>query len=93
MHVANLNPNYITRESVPDEVIEREREIQKKRVMEEGKPEHIAERIVSGRMNKFYEEQVFMEQTFIKDDSRTITHLLEESGNLNVQDLVCFPSR
>jgi elongation factor Ts len=79
MHVANLKPEYIKREDVPAEVVDHERQVQKNRVIEEGKPEHVAEKIVEGRMGKFYEEIVLMEQAFLKDDSKTIEQLLKET--------------
>ena len=79
LHVANLAPEYVKREDVPDAVVQAERELQKRRVLEEGKPENVAEKIVEGRMGKFYEEIVLMEQPFIKDDSKTIAKLLAET--------------
>lgn len=78
LHIANLAPEYVRREQVPEAVIQAEREIQKRRAMEEGKPENIAEKMVDGRMNKFFEEIVLMEQKFLKDDSKTIEQLLKE---------------
>lgn len=78
LHIANLAPKYLNREDVPAAEIEYERKIQLARVMEEGKPENIAEKIVEGRMAKYYEEVVLMEQKFLKDDSKSITDLLKE---------------
>lgn len=80
MHLSNLKPNYLTRDEVPAEVVEHERQVQLNRAIEEGKPEHIAEKVVEGRMGKFYEEIVLLEQPFLKDDSKTIAKLLEENG-------------
>lgn len=77
LHIANLSPEYVRREDVPEAVIQAEREIQKRRAMEEGKPENVAEKMVEGRMNKFYEEIVLLEQPFIKDDSKTVGDLLQ----------------
>ncbi len=79
LHIANLNPEYITREDVPAAVVDAERQIQLRRVIEEGKPEAVAEKIVSGRMDKFFEEIVLMEQSFLKDDDKTIKQLLSET--------------
>ncbi|MCB9453979.1 MAG: translation elongation factor Ts [Anaerolineaceae bacterium] len=79
LHIANLAPEYITREEVPDAVIQAEREIQRRRAVEEGKPENIAEKVAEGRMEKFFEEIVLMEQHFIKDDEKTIAQLLSET--------------
>ena len=78
LHVANLNPEYIKREDVPEAVVEAERQIQRRRALEEGKPEAVADKIVDGRMGKFFEDLVLMEQPFLKDDSKTIQQLLAE---------------
>jgi elongation factor Ts len=61
---------------VPEAVIQAERELQRRRVLDEGKPENVADKIVEGRMEKFYQEIVLMEQPFIKDDAVTISQLL-----------------
>ena len=79
LQIANLAPEYVGREQVPDAVIQAERELQLRRAMEEGKPQNIAEKMVEGRMTKFFEEIVLMEQPFIKDDSKTIAQLLAET--------------
>lgn len=76
LQIANLAPQYVTREEVPDAVVQAERDIQRRRVLDEGKPEAMADKIVDGRMSKFYEEVVLMEQPFIKDDSLTIAQYL-----------------
>jgi elongation factor Ts len=78
LHIANLKPEYLRREDVPDAVVQAERDLQKRRAMEEGKPENIAEKMVDGRMNKFFEEIVLLEQPFLKDDSKTIEQMLKE---------------
>ncbi|MBZ0293012.1 MAG: translation elongation factor Ts [Anaerolineae bacterium] len=79
LHVANLAPEYVKREDVPDAVIQAERDLQLRRAIEEGKPANVAEKIVEGRMNKFFEEIVLMEQPFIMDDSKSISQLLAET--------------
>lgn len=79
LQIANLAPKYVTRESVPVTVAQEEREIQRRRVLDEGKAEAVADKIVDGRMSKFYEEIVLMEQPFIKDDSKTIAQYLSEA--------------
>ena len=76
LQVANLNPQYVRREDIPEAVLEAERELQRRRALEEGKPEHIVDKIVEGRMAKFYEDAVLYEQPFIKDDSVTIGELI-----------------
>lgn len=79
LQIANLAPQYVRREDVPESVINAEREMQLRRTMEEGKPEAVAQKIVDGRMNKFYEEICLLEQPFIKDDAKTIQQLLAET--------------
>lgn len=78
MHIANLAPKYLTREEVPAAEIEAERETQRKLTLQEGKPENVVDKIVDGRMNKFFEELVLMEQPFIKDDKVTIEDLRKQ---------------
>jgi elongation factor Ts len=79
LHVANLAPQYVRREDVPASVVDAERDILMRRTLEEGKPEAVAQKIVEGRLNKFYEEIVLLEQPFLKDDSKTIAQLLSET--------------
>jgi elongation factor Ts len=78
LHIANFAPKYVRREDVPESVISAERQFQLGRAIEEGKPEAVAAKMVEGRMNKFFEEIVLMEQPFFKDDSKTIAQLLSE---------------
>lgn len=78
LQIANLSPEYVKREDVPGAVVEAEKQIQLRRTLEEGKPQNVAEKIVEGRMGKFYEEIVLMEQPFIKDESKTISQYLSE---------------
>ena len=77
MQIAAADPKYITREQVPAEVVEKERQIQRERALEEGKPAAVIDRIVDGRMGKFYEEIVLLDQPFVKDPSTTIGNLLQ----------------
>jgi elongation factor Ts len=76
MHIAATAPEYVTRSEIPADVVDREREVQLQRVLEEGKPEKIAPRIVEGRMTKFFESVVLLEQKFVKDDSNTIEQVV-----------------
>lgn len=78
MHIAADNPLYVSKEDVPAEDLEREREVLKAQALNEGKPEHIVEKMVEGRLSKFYEEHCLLEQTFIKDADKTIDQLLNE---------------
>ncbi|MCL6506978.1 MAG: translation elongation factor Ts [Bryobacteraceae bacterium] len=77
MQVAAADPKYIRREDVPQEVVEKEREIQRARVLAEGKPPHVADKIVEGRLAKFFEEVCLYEQPFIKDNSLTVGDLIK----------------
>jgi len=79
LQIANLSPLYVTRESVPAAVVEAERQLQRRRALEEGKAENVVDRIVEGRMAKFYEDMVLFEQPFIKDDSVTIGELVTQA--------------
>lgn len=76
MHIAASSPLYIQRENVPPEVLEREREIYRAQAREAGKPEKIMEKIVEGKLEKFYGEVCLLEQPFIKDPDRTVQDLL-----------------
>lgn len=79
IHVAMANPSYLRREDVPEDTVNAERETLRRQVIEEGRPEQVADRIVDGRLNKFYEEQVFLEQPYIKDEKKTIEQLIKEA--------------
>jgi elongation factor Ts len=79
MHIAAASPDYVAKEDVPADAVERERKVQLARVMEEGKPEHIAEKIVEGRMGKFYEEICLLEQPYIKEDGKTVGQILTDT--------------
>ena len=83
MHIAASACDYVSKEDVPADVANREREVQKARVIEEGKPAHIADKIVEGRMSKFYEEACLVEQKFVKD---VITDAIAKIGeNIKVR--------
>ena len=77
MHVAAADPKYIRKEDVPDEALEKEREIQRGRAAFEGKPANVIDRIVEGRMAKFYEEVCLLEQPFVKEASLTVGQLIK----------------
>ena len=78
MHIAAAKPEYIRREEVPSELIEKEKEILKAQALNEGKPEKIVEKMVEGRIDKFYKEICLLEQPYIKDPDKTIQQLLTE---------------
>jgi elongation factor Ts len=79
MHIAAAAPEYVRREEVSQDAFDREKKIQIARVMEEGKPQNIAEKIVEGRMSKWYEEVCLLDQKFVKDDTKSIATLVQEA--------------
>lgn len=78
LHIAFAAPRYLTRKDVPEEAIESERAIYRAQALEEGKPEHVADRIVEGRLGKFYQQACLMEQPFVKDEDKTIESLITD---------------
>ncbi len=78
MQVAAANPQYISREEVPAEMIEKEKDILRTQALNEGKPEKIVDKIVDGRIDKYYKENCLLEQAFIRDTDMTITDLLQD---------------
>jgi len=78
MHVAALAPRFVRREEVTPEILDREREIYREQARASGKPEEVIEKIVAGKMEKFYEEMCLYEQHFIKDESLTIRELIDQ---------------
>jgi len=78
MQVVAARPQYVSREEIPAEVIEREKEIIRMQLADSGKPEHIIERIVEGKLNKWFEEVCLLEQPFIKDEEKTVGDLVKE---------------
>ena len=79
MHIAALDPRYVRREDVTPEMLEKEREIYKAQALATGKPENVVERIVNGKMEKFYEENCLYEQHFIKDESVSISEMVNSA--------------
>jgi elongation factor Ts len=78
MQIAAMNPTYVKREDVPADIIEKEKEILKAQAINEGKPAHIAEKMVNGRIEKFYNEICLLEQPFIKENDKTVQQVLQE---------------
>jgi len=78
MHIAAMNPRYVRREEVPQEEIEKEKEILRAQALNEGKPEKIVDKMVEGRINKYYEEFCLLEQAFVKDQDKIIANLVNE---------------
>ena len=79
LHIAAANPQYLTAEEVPADVIEKEKAILKAQALEEGKPEAIVERMVEGRIKSFYDDNCLLNQKFVKDPSKTINQLVVEA--------------
>ena len=79
LQIAATNPLCVTKEEVPQEVLEREKEILRQQALNEGKPEKIVERMVEGRIEKYYKENVLLEQAFVKDPEKNISTLVNEA--------------
>jgi len=79
MHIAAAAPQYTRREEVPADVVAREMGIHREQLAAEGKPAEVVEKILEGKMNKFYEEIVLLDQKFVKNDEFTITQILEQN--------------
>jgi elongation factor Ts len=80
MHIAAMSPTYLTRDDVPAEVVASERRIAEETAREEGKPEQALPRIVEGRVNGFFKDNVLLEQAFAKENKKTVQQVLKEAG-------------
>ncbi len=80
MQVAALEPIAVTRDEVPDEVKAEEREVAREAAVNEGKPEHVIDNIVEGKLERFFEDHVLMEQAFVKDSSVSVKDMLDDAG-------------
>ena len=81
LHIASpAAPQWLTREDVPAQVVEQEEHFARVQAKESGKPDHVIDMIVEGKLRSFYEDSVLLEQPFVKDDSKTIQQLLDEMG-------------
>ncbi|MDI3546596.1 MAG: elongation factor Ts [Halanaerobiales bacterium] len=89
MHIAASNPEYLTRDEVSDEVIAKERAIYREQMLNEGKPEHIIDKIVDGKMEKFYAQVCLVEQAFVRDTDKTVGQLLKEE-NIQVNNFTRY---
>jgi elongation factor Ts len=78
LHIAGVNPTYISPDQVPAEIVAKEKEIYTEQLKNEGKPENIIEKIIEGKLAKFYEEICLLKQPFIKDGDKTIEQYLTE---------------
>ena len=87
MHIAAANPKYLKPEEVQAEDLEKEKEIYKEQLLKEGKPEAMIDKIVEGKMGKYYSEVCLLEQEYIKDDKKKIKEIL---GDVNVTKFIRF---
>src|SRR3954447_22943115 len=95
MQVAAASPQYVSKDKVPADVLEKERGIQRARALGEGKPEKMVDRIAEGRMSKFYEEVCLLEQPFIRENTVSVGELMRTAGSklgtsIDVQQFVRF---
>jgi elongation factor Ts len=95
MQIAASKPEYIRREDVPAETVEKEKDILKEQALREGKPEKIIEKMMTGRLEKFYKDICLLEQPYIKDPDKTVQQLLTEKiavigENINIRRFVRF---
>ena len=88
LQIAAMNPQYIRVEDVPAAEIERETDVLRKQALAEGKPPEIAEKIVSGRIHKYYQEVCLLEQPYVRDDSVTIQDLITETIRKTGENIV-----
>ena len=79
MQIVAMKPQYVRREDVPEDVIEREKQVYRQQAASEGKPEAMLDKIAQGRLNKFYQQVCLLEQQFIKDDKKTVEELVKET--------------
>ncbi len=79
MHIAAANPKYVSAEEVPASALEAEKEILRAQALNEGKPEAIVEKMIVGRVKKFYQDVCLLEQTYVKDPSKTIKEVVTEA--------------
>lgn len=78
MHIAASNPQFLSKDEVPEDVIEKEKEILRAQALNEGKPEKIVDKMVEGRIDKYFKEVCLLEQPFVKDADKTINDLVNE---------------
>lgn len=88
LHIAFANPRYISRSEVPEEVVNEERRIYRSQAIEEGKPENVLDRIVEGKLEKFFQSVCLLEQPFVKDEERTVEEVLKEYTALLGENII-----
>ncbi len=77
--VAAMNPKWVSREDVPQEVIEKEKEIYREQLKDSGKPEHVVEKIIEGKLEKFFEENCLLEQEYIFEEGKKVKDIINEA--------------
>jgi elongation factor Ts len=87
MHIAALQPDALTREQIPAAMVEKEKEIAREQILASGKPEAMVDKILTGKINRWYSERVLLEQPFVKDDKQTVAKVLE-AAKIKVTDFV-----
>lgn len=88
MHIAASNPTAVRREEIPAELVERERGVYREQMKESGKPEHIWEKIIEGKLDKFFQESTLMEQPFVKNPDQTVGDLITEVSGKTGENIV-----
>ena len=92
MHIAALNPKYISRDQVPADEVEREKKVLTEQALNEGKPENIVAKMVEGRIGKYFEEICVLDQPFVKDSDQKVKDFVKSTGG-TLKDFVRYRSR
>ena len=87
MHIAAANPAYLNREEVPAEILDKEREILRAQALNEGKPEKIVDRMVEGRVEKYYKDKCLVDQPFVKDPNMTIAQYVTQRVQMTGENI------
>jgi elongation factor Ts len=87
MHIAALQPDALSRDQVPAEVVAKEKEIAREQIIASGKPENMVDKILTGKLNRWYSERVLLEQPFVKDDKQTVGKVVE-AAKIKLTDFV-----
>lgn len=88
MHIAASNPTAVRREEIPADLVERERGVYREQMKESGKPEHIWDKIIEGKLDKFFQESTLMEQPFVKNPDQTVGDLITEVSGKTGENIV-----
>ena len=80
MHITAMQPSALSRDEMPADEVEREKRIIREQVLASGKPENLVDKIMTGKMNRWFSERVLTEQPFVKDDKKTVGQVLDSAG-------------